>query len=893
MQSNLYIERIFSEHPLGCWSLDDPISYREILVYPESRYESTWEFDIPAGTIAYSPVFDKSPLGDYQYAVSYSDATVLSYTGTIDASNFNPGRQALFSFFYFADPSTVPALDFGVVVDGTTYTSTINTRVGWTFASIAFDPAPGNVVPFISFPDPAGSALVSLTRPSISQWADEFVRTELGYESLPVPEELAYVITRQDDHGVVRAEGYGIAEDPGYFIINETTHKEYFKRAGIPLVYGSNNAISIYPGESSNPSIVVPGKGMLNQAGRYNNYTLEAWVRFHNSSPDPVRLIGPAASTDGIYVEEGFLTIAIGPYTKSYFVGNFDRPMLLHFEYSPTRASLLINGEQVIEMPIDQDNITFPTARNSLGVPLDWIGVYGNTLVTNFDLDLLAIFPYLLPPEIAKRHFVYGQGVEEADLTQAEKINVTFDYSFADYAFNLSYPAQTPWYAGYGVNLNTTSTTLKPNAYKVPEVIIKDADGATVDQTDWFQNNAFANEALSDLFPYILMYPSGDETSTIYFKSINQISDRVQSVFMFGKSEIGANQPLLAFSNTITGAKLFVTLDDETLEYSYVSPSGSAVALTSASVASNEYFTAGIDIPTFVSTYYPIIGNFFAEPAKVALNVGGYGQDMFNGRLFGVHFTNKFFHTRYLTDKFSGGVTVQDAGLDELASYIGNYSLLPIVSNTSMKFDIGERGYWEDFLPLSMFTKRVDDNQYALDFLQFNINIPYGYGYDDIPGIYYYYQLNALYNLPDHDYDYFATLWSTYDDIVPSISGTLDPFRYATALNSFITIQPMGTVGTNLYSSFAEEENFNDNVIYVDDLTKKYRVYDNSIILLPEFLDPSSYYIGLHLETIVRGTTEKSMFVRRMELASFASLQSADWPIGTKYGNPVYKAGDA
>ena len=70
-------------------------------------------------------------------------------------------------------------------------------------------------------------------------------------------------------------------------------------------------------------------------------------MKINNSSADPKRIFGPIASSDGLYVESGFLTLVINNNFQSFFVGEWSRPMLIHIRVIKNSASLLFKGEEV------------------------------------------------------------------------------------------------------------------------------------------------------------------------------------------------------------------------------------------------------------------------------------------------------------------------------------------------------------------------------------------------------------------------------------------------------------------------------------------------------------------------------------------------------------------
>jgi hypothetical protein len=116
--------------------------------------------------------------------------------------------------------------------------------------------------------------------------------------------------------------------------------------SGIPMVFGSDNVTKIYKSVNANvPSIAFDGHGFLNKKGIGKNYTVEFWLRMYTNSASPIRIFGPLTSTDGLYVEEEFLTIRIGRYSKYHFIGKWFRQMLFHLQYSEDSFNILINGD--------------------------------------------------------------------------------------------------------------------------------------------------------------------------------------------------------------------------------------------------------------------------------------------------------------------------------------------------------------------------------------------------------------------------------------------------------------------------------------------------------------------------------------------------------------------
>ena len=389
----------------------------------------------------------------------------------------------------------------------------LESKFRWQKISHTFDlPLNSNITFFIrtiylDLPVPLFEFKTQFNGVSLGQWSENYSTLNSGFNEEDFPDNLHHLLNSGSAYTSVVLDSYGTnTEMNGHYLIKN--NKIFAENFGIPIVFGSNHTTRVVEAPDSNPSIIFPGNGFLNASGKYNNYTLEAWVRMDNVSANPIRIIGPVMSNDGIYVEEGFITIKIGFYSKSYFVGKWYRPMLIHFKYSETEAVLLINGEQVITMPFDLNNVTFLEKYSSELLEQDWIGVYGSSLIYPFEIDCISIVPYLIPLEMAKRRFVYGQGVPEVNRSSDTFLtnSTLFDYSFADYASNILYPDVTPWRSGYANNLDTTSTYMTTPNYSLPDLQLK-RNSRFLSTLEWLQENKTVNDEDPDEFTYLLMKP--------------------------------------------------------------------------------------------------------------------------------------------------------------------------------------------------------------------------------------------------------------------------------------------------------------------------------------------------------------------------------------------------
>ena len=956
--SNLYAERIFSEHPLALWPLDENITYLQL--FSDSRQDlgdsGNWTLTnlTESLPVSYSNTpIESSPSSRFTLtsSASYSSNIVSSFTLN-SSSDFNDSRStACFSTHVYQGSVFIESFEIGVIYDGVEYYSQyiFESDVGWHKIFHTFDlPSNKNLTFFIrtNYSD-VGSLSDFVTQfngVSLGQWSEQFNAITAGFNDQAFPASLEHLLTSGSAYTSVVLDAYGTDTDMnGYYVLKD--NKIYAENSGIPMVFGSNHTTRVIEAPDNNPSIIFPGNGFLNQSGQYNNYTLEAWIRLENVSADPIKIIGPIESNDGVYVEEGFISIKIGFYVKSYFVGKWYRPMLIHFKYSETEAVLLINGEQVITMPFDLDNVTFPAKSSSASLDQDWIGVYGNDLISPFEIDCISITPYLIPIEMAKRRFVYGQGVPEVNRSNETFLtnSTLFDYSFSNYATNILYPDVTPWRSGYSNNLDTTSTYMTTPGYALPDVQLK-RNSRFLSTLQWFEENKTANDESPDQYTYFLMKPLFEREQsklwteiynsgithwqdvsastwygstheffvnedifysdiTIYYDKLDILSDRLSSIAGVFKSPVDEiiNQTLFLFKNKTTGAKIDVSLNINWLSYTYTSPAGVSTVLKIEEIYSNEYFVAGINLNDMQSSKYSIIGNFFSSLDAISLNVGGYFENSFAGKIFAIHFNNGFFFQKDWINFFENGFikqifeTQNVAG--ELIEYTANYSLLPIEQDNIVSLDIGVAGYWEDIQPLSFFGKYVTNNKnesyYDLDMLQFNIDAPKRAELDAAITEYLTYgALDLLYATYADLSNIILTGYQNYTELQNEGAIEVAQTRIDTNVTSYISFQRYVDVGNKPYSDFINTEDISyNNVVSFDSsayTNTKYEIVDNTIIFPPKIPDFKDYYLGVHLEIKVRGINQKSLLLRRMELASLAFDDSSAYAVGTKYANPVY-----
>ena len=956
--SNLYAERVFSEHPLALWPLDDNLSFLQLLtdsqqVLTDNAYWSISNLESIDPQTYFNTPIPTSNSSRFTLSSSSSYITEITSSFTLNSStDFDQSKStACFSTHIYQDSVFIDLFEIGVSYAGTEdFTQYyFASDVGWHNIFHTFDLPENEEITFfirVTFSDIGSSSdfNVQFNGVSLGQWSEQYIADSIGFNDIDFPAQYEHLLVSGSGYRAIRTDSYGLDTSiDGFYPIKD--NKIYAQNSGIPLVFGSNHTTKILEAPNGNPSLLVPGLGFLNEAGKYNNYTLEAWIRLENVCADPVKIIGAIKSNDGVYVEEGFITLRIGPYFRSYYVGKWYRPMLIHFKYSPTEASLLINGDQVINMPIDTNNIIFAAQEDESDNDQNWIGVYGNDLVSPFEIDSMSIYPYLIPIEMAKRRFVYGQGVENVNLSNETYLvnSYLFDYGFSNYSANSIYPDVTTWRSGFSNNLEATSTFLTTPNYTLPQVQLK-RNSRFLNTFEWFAENKQANDLDPDQYTYLSMKPlyererfkSWNEVYdsgvtrwddlfeeswygstnefflnenilysdvSIYYDNINIISNKLESVIGVFRSPNSPiiNQPLLYFRNKITNEAVVVELDLNWLRYVYISSTGQETILKIEPIDSSEYFVAGINLSRLQSEKYSVIGSFFSVSDNISLNVGGYLDSSFGGRIYAIHFSNSFFFEKDLAPFFTNSFVDQISGTKnvagELIEYTANYSLLPSEKDYIVDLDIGVIGYWEDFQPLSFFGKYVTDSSgeqyYDLDMLQFNIDSPKKAFIDEqITQYLTYGALDLLYGRYSDLSNILLTGYANYQELKEEGKQDVANNRFDTSVTSFISFQKYFDAGRKPYSDFinVEEPSYN-NVVEFDSSTytnTKYEILDNTVIFPPKVPDFKDYYIGIHLEIKVRGILSKNLILRRMELSSLAFDNSAPYSVGTKYSNDVF-----
>ena len=945
--SNLYAEKIYAEHPIALWSLDDKADYIS-LIDESDRNILNW--DITNGSAAVHALSDE-PFPESQTTKITGVLTNEDFGQIVcvsdDVVNFSTLNKTLSTFsigsFFNSISAYASSFEIGYEYFDTTsgskiqrlktYTTSVKDK--WFFISETFDIPEDNTefrivlkINYIGGASAIDDYQFLVNGVTVGQWCEEFNSSSLGVQKSPLPSDIAL------SSFAIEADAYGLQDNKAYYLVKENSLMA--KNTGIPLVYGASNLTKLLP-NNGDPSLIIPGLGFLGDEGQYKEYTLEAWIRINSDSVTKQRIVGPIGSDDGLYVEGPFLILKIGNNSGSYYVGEWTRPMLVHIRTSENYGSLLVNGEEVISLNYLSSELSFPSKINASLKNQDWIGFYAYEDVSPIEIDCVALYTYQVPIVLAKKRFVYGQGVEFPEgINQAYSgSSVYIDYPFADYTNNYSYPNIGKWNQAILDNLKIENHTLCTPTYELPEIRL--SSGTT---EDLYQT---LSPLQTEQYPF---FSFADKQGYMYFDHLNFLTSKVRSFYGSFKftEEPTTKQTLIRIESNNTDDYFEIAAVGTTISYKLRYNSIEETLGTLVWPGLNSVFSVALDIEKATSYFGGIVSSFFGNINTLKFYIGGKSDltQTFKGKLYkagfctsrnnkkvehlfnerGIALDNEdVFHLYSLTpdvaynssDDYFGSNSgefddIIDSGFQEdypvtsFQSHTASYTLSPTDYFDNYTLDIDVQGYWEDYIPLTYFAQYVQDEKnaayYDLDLIQFNINYPAPSIFieEEQVGSWTYRELKDEYNIPvQRTYtsldNQLFTGYLNYDDLK---NRAYKNYKYDTSgslVKSYITFQYIEN-GANLpESNFANiEKPSNDSIVVPGDdwMTTKYEVVNNMIIYPPADVRVLDLAIVTHLEFNVKGIIKNKVKIRNLEYASQAFNSTSPNPIGTRFGNEIY-----
>lgn len=918
--SNLYAEKIFSEHPLALWALDEQADYVSLITETKRNVEDNWT--ITNATAITGTDVKNIPFSDSYACTVSANIPVESETEIIlkspDLVSFSDLDKTLGSFsvasYFYSNSVFIRSISIGYEYVDTTSGNTVTKYEtfsepvfnSWSFISGTFKTPDENaqftvVIKVVVSQGGTTSDDYSfvLNGLSVGQWSEEFHVTSLGI----TPEDPTQNIAISSIDKVLKANSYGINNKHGYYLINNNSMLA--KNTSIPLVFGASGSTKIVENAGGLPSVLIPGQGFLNEHGRYNDYTVEFWARINSDTVTPKRIFGPISSTDGLYVEGGFLTLKINKSFKSHFIGQWYRPMLIDIRLNKSNASVLVNGEEVISFSIDQKSLILPSILSTSNKEQDWLGFYAYNDVTPIELDCVAIYPYTVPATVAKRRFVYGQA-----LVSTEGVNSAYggssvyvDYSFADYSVNYNYPDFAQWQQASFDNLNTTSNVLTTPRYSLPQIFT----GSKTLQN--LYDDCKAIQSGNEKF--ITFRPNSSWNSVpgyFNFPGFNILSDEVHAIYAVVKlNEVDSSfQTIIEIQNTTNGNKFSIKKHGTHIDYYLTFNGVEEEILMGQTINAGEKIAVGIDIPQLVSSFGGNIAAFFGNRNGLTMYVAGNqsGTETFKGYIYAVGLSTSS-NEALIADHFSQSGTAVYSAASNLLAHTASYTLLPTVAYGEFFLDIGISGHWEDYMPLSYFAKYVKNDVgnefYDLDFLQLNIDYPSPSKLiekESASTSWTYQNLKDNYANPEQrsysDLDNFLfTGFVNYEDLS---QNAVKYFEYNTEdaeIRSYITFQYLENGANATQDIFVNSKNADQSRIididnYPDWQTTKFEFVDNTIIYPTKSVDFNKIAAVYRLEFNVRNSLTKPISLRKLETASQVLNDNSFNTVKTKFGIDMY-----
>jgi hypothetical protein len=524
---NEYATKAFSEHPIALWSLDDD-AYFVSLIDDSKRLFDAGNWTVSDNAIVEDfPSLDGLPSSPFPLEVhskisvegAENDEILEAISAPlfqIDSLNSSM-KSFCINLFVYQQTINVKEYEFGYrysnsegeEVDVVTVTDAPEDSE-WINFNIT-TPIPTDYLNSYAVRLIFRAKLEQSTSPtqqysfitngiSIGQWSEISCYKNLGAEK----QDVSFLSLNNINEGVA-ADQYGLLSENAFYLIEN--NRLLADNNGLTMVFGSENSTNIVASQFGNPSFVFPGKDVFYTEGRYKEFTLEMWMLIDPNTKESRRILGPLSSDDGIYIRDSSIAITIGDNIASHNVMEWYRPMLIHLLFKESSASLLINGEVVATVPMDRNSI-------QLTSELNWWGVYSYEDVDTFRIDCISIYPYIFPVQIAKKRFVWGQGVETLQFIDSEFKGTTMsvDFSTSNYDAGQIYPDVARWDAGYFNNLSANQLSLSTPEYSLPEINLGGRD-----LQDWYDANLRVN-TISPKELYMTLRPNIKNRTNLMFK---------------------------------------------------------------------------------------------------------------------------------------------------------------------------------------------------------------------------------------------------------------------------------------------------------------------------------------------------------------------------------------
>lgn len=922
--SNLYANRAFSEHPIALWSFDEKANYKS-LISESDRELDAW----PTKTNFTASEYTLAAVGDIPFPDSYTTQAYPTNNAVTDCvftsgtvwtgTDIYPDVPVSASIYIFLPEARVAYVDFGSTngVD-TDYTRHAMPSAGRNFwVKLSHNDLTYEKL-YIKINFESGSLEEDTTwlfnGLTLGQYSEQTSSDSLGVETTEADtlDDLIVNTTLPDTGAWYHTQSIGSKEKDLYYIEQDKRLLAY--NTAMPMVYGSNYLTRIIPSSDDSPSLVFDGDGFLCNTGKHDTYTLEFWLRVCGFTSTPRKIFGNAGfiagtteSSDGLWITSSVISLVVGnSEILSYNVGAFSDPMLVHITYTPSEVTLIINGETVAAKQIDDVNeLTF--AENDSF----WLGFWGHEDLS-IEIDCMSLFGYVVPELVARKRFIWGQGVNEINAVNAQYqgTGVSADFAAAKATSNVAYPLNFFWESGHLDNL-----TVKKNKLSVPELSLPDTVVGTGTKAEWLAsiNTNFPTE---EVFSYVPDTPYESANSYTSFGRLGDYAQNPVGVVVTWMNDSVEDEPILTISHPSYSARSIVLsiTGGDTLLLEYTEGATTTTIHTSSYDALEKQSTF-INLPALLTSSDETIPDgmrqIFSNSNEIKLVISTDQNGVTNtGKYYSVGIASKnnfdLSVSSLLPTTTRVVSNIERAADDEYSCFdLCTYSWLPKREFGIFYEDVGIKGYWQDYVSASQLAGIVTDyrgkQKLSLNNLQFNIGHPQPgnlmgtesgvWTYDEMTEYYGDSVLGLLYHgffTGYVSYDDLSTRTITADD--PDISLPLDTSDMF--VRSFISFQKNSkyikqrgdlegavpaTSGTVLYAQ-----------AYGNCIDKEFEVVDGTSIIPPINVTPDNLLLSLYLEFSVPGIFTYPVAVKSLEVASHTLNQDTFTPIKTRGGKSVY-----
>jgi hypothetical protein len=365
--SNLYADKILQQHPLALWTLDSDAKYLSLITDAQRNLSTNWTF---SSSFLGTTTTELDPKLGTTVSLLYKDGVSSGtfFTATSDFTfNSNSDSFTIGAYVSKASPYITQiaiGYDIGGTVTYSTPTITITESMyNYQYVSATFNTTVtgAKVVLRFNYSAPAAADRVSVmvNGLTVGKWAEDFNVEDLGSQKSTIPTTIAIpktsgILASQYNTAFNQPTGT-YTDKQGYYIVQGDV--AYARNTGHPMVYGCTNSTKIYPYTANEPSLILPGYGFLNEVDKYKTKTYEMWLKINSSTLSMKRIMGPISGNDGLYVDVANLILKVGTNFISYYIGEWDRPMLVQIVTSQSSAEMFINGDSVGNLKYDIKDI--------------------------------------------------------------------------------------------------------------------------------------------------------------------------------------------------------------------------------------------------------------------------------------------------------------------------------------------------------------------------------------------------------------------------------------------------------------------------------------------------------------------------------------------------------